>query len=167
MSRPTLKSLVFFCAIMVGGTVQAEQADTTAADFSPQVWLNPGLYSMHFNRNSDFRENNIGFGAEVLLTNDHSLMGGSFINSDRQRSYYGLYQWRPMHWEVFSTKVSAGIAAGVFDGYPKYKNGAWFAAALPLLSVEGERFGVNFAFIPTIPHRMSGAVAIQVKLRVW
>ncbi len=164
MPTPRLRSFALICAVMAGTVVQA---DATAADFSPQVWLNPGLYSIHFKRDGGFRENNIGIGAEVLLTDDHTLMAGSFINSDRQRSAYGLYQWRPLHWEVFSTKVSAGIAAGAFDGYPKYKDGGWFAAALPLLSVEGKRFGVNFALIPTIPKRMSGAVAIQVKLRVW
>lgn len=164
MSRQQLKSFAFFCTLLVGAAVHA---DATAEDFSPQVWLNPGLYSMHFNRNKDFRENNIGFGAEVMLTDDHVLMAGSFINSDRQRSHYGLYQWRPLHWQVYGVKVGAGIAAGAFDGYPKYKDGGWFPAALPLLSVEGERFGANFALIPNIPNRMSGAVAIQVKLRVW
>ena len=164
MPRPQLRSFALFCAVMVGAAIQT---DASAEDFSPQVWLNPGLYSYHFNRDKNFRENNIGIGAEVFLTDDHALMGGSFINSDRQRSHYALYQWRPLHWEVFSTKVSLGIAAGAFDGYPKYKDGGWFPAALPLLSVERERFGANFALIPNIPNRMSGAVAIQVKMRVW
>lgn len=138
-----------------------------AAEFAPQLWINPGMYSYHFNRHSDYRENNIGLGAEVLLTDDHALMAGSFINSDRQRSRYGLYEWRPLHWPVQGVKLSAGLAAGAFDGYPRYREGAWFAAALPLLSVEGERLGVNFAIVPTIRNRLSGALAIQLKLRLW
>ena len=164
MPRPSLRSLVLICAAIVGA---AAQAAATAAEFSPQVWLNPGIYSFHFNRNSDYRENNIGMGAEVLVTDDHALMAGSFINSDRQRSSYGLYEWRPLHWQVSAVRLSAGIAVAAFDGYPKYQNGGWFAAALPLLAVEGERFGVNLALIPNIPNRLSEAVAIQVKLRVW
>ena len=164
MPSPPLKLPLLICAAILGAAVQAEAA---AADTSPQVWLNPGIYSMHFKRNSDYRENNIGIGAEVLLTDDHALMFGSFINSDRQRSKYAHYEWRPLHWQVSGLKLSAGIAAGVFDGYPRYHDGGWFAAALPLLSVEGERFGVNFALIPNIPDRLSGALAIQVKLRVW
>ena len=164
MPRLLRQSLVITCTVLFCAAVPAA---ATAAEFSPHVWLNPGIYSFHFNRNSDYRENNIGFGAEVLFTNDHALMAGSFINSDRQRSKYGLYQWRPLHWQLSFAKVSAGIAVGAFDGYPKYQNGGWFAAALPLLAVESERFGVNLALIPNIPNRMSGAVAIQVKLRVW
>ena len=164
MPRPPLRSLVLICAAISGTAIQAA---ATAAEFSPQVWLNPGIYSFHFNRSSDHRANNIGMGAEGLFTDDHALMAGSFINSDRQRSSYGLYEWRPLHWRVSAVKLSAGIAAGAFDGYPKYQNGGWFAAALPLLAVEGERFGVNLALIPNIPNRMSGAVAIQLKLRVW
>ena len=164
MPRPPLRSLVSICAALGGAAIQA---GATAAEFSPQVWLNPGIYSFHFNRNTDHRENNIGIGAEVLVTDDHALMVGSFINSDRQRSEYGLYQWRPLHWQLSFAKVSAGIAVGAFDGYPKYHNGGWFAAALPLLAVEGDRLGVNLAVIPNLSNRLSGAVAIQVKLRVW
>lgn len=164
MSRLPIKSFALSCVFLLGATALVE---AIAEEDSPQIWLNPGLYSMHFKRDAGFRENNIGFGAEVLFTDEHALMAGSFINSDRDRSRYALYQWRPLHWKVFSAKVSAGIAAGAFDGYPKYQKGEWFGAVLPLLSVEGERFGVNFALIPNIPNRMSGAVAVQVKLRVW
>ncbi|MDH5533981.1 MAG: hypothetical protein OEZ08_00215 [Betaproteobacteria bacterium] len=164
MPRRPLPSLALVCAAISGTAVPAE---ATAAELSPQVWLNPGIYSLHFNRNAGYRDNNIGIGAEVLLTNDHALMAGSFINSDRKRSRYGAYEWRPLHWQVSAVKISAGIAVAAFDGYPRYKNGGWFAAALPLLAVEGERLGVNLALIPNIPNRLSGALAIQIKLRVW
>ena len=156
--------LVIICAAMAGAAVQAE---ATAAEFSPQVWLNPGIYSYHFDRSTDYRENNISFGAEFLITDDHALMAGSFINSDRQRSSYGLYEWRPLHWQASSIKLSAGIAAGAFDGYPNYRQGGWFVAPLPMLSVEGRRLGANFGIIPTIKNKFDGAFAIQVKLRVW
>ena len=164
MLRLALQSFILVYAALSAGAVRAEAA---AAEFSPQIWLNPGLYSHHFKRNAGYRENNIGIGAEVLLTDDHALMAGSFINSDRQRSRYGLYEWRPLHWRVSGVKLSAGIAAAAFDGYPRYRDGGWFAAALPLLAVEGERIGINLALIPSIPNRLSGALAIQLKLRVW
>jgi len=164
LSGPLLQSLVLVCAVIL---VPAVQSGAAAADFSPQVWLNPGAYSYHFNRNTDYRENNIGIGVEVLLTDDHGLMAGTFINSNRQRSHYGLYEWRPLHWQVSAVKLSAGIAAGAFDGYPDYHDGGWFAAALPLLAVEYERVGINLTIVPHLPDRTSAAVAIQVKLRVW
>lgn len=84
-----------------------------------------------------------------------------------ERSHYGLYQWRPLHWQAAGVIVSAGIAAGAFDGYPRYQNGGWFGATLPMLGVEGDRSGANLAIIPNIPNRLSRAVALQIKLRIW
>jgi len=164
MARSALRSLLHAGALFVGVVAQAE---AMAADAWPQVWLNPGIYSYHFKRDAGYRDNNVGIGAELLLTDNHGLMAGSFVNSDRQRSHYGLYQWRPLQWQFSQVKLSLVLAAGAFDGYPRYHDGGWFAAALPLLALEGERFGINFGIIPNIPDRMNGAVAIQVKLRVW
>lgn len=165
MHRFALRLQSLACAALFAAAVQPE---AVAAELSPQVWLNPGMYSQHFKRDSGYRANNSGIGVEVLVTDDHALMAGSFINSDRRRSRYGLYEWHPLHWQVAAgLRLSAGLAAGIFDGYPRYRDGAAFAAALPLLALEGERLGVNLALVPTIRNRLSGAVALQVKLRVW
>lgn len=134
---------------------------------SRQVWLNPGFYSWHFDRSKDFREDNWGMGAEVVLAPDHALMAGTFINSDRARSRYAAYQWRPLHWQPYGVNISAVVMLGVTDGYPKYHSGGWFAALLPLLAVEGKRVGANFSIVPTIKDRVHGAVVVQLKLRVW
>jgi hypothetical protein len=140
-----------------------------AADTEPsrQVWLNPGFFSWHFDRTQDFREDNWGVGVEVVLAPDHAVMAGNYINSDRERSRYAGYQWRPLHWQPYSIDVSAGIALGVFDGYPKMNNGGWFIGLLPMLAVEGKHLGVNLSIVPTIDDRVNGAVVLQIKLRVW
>jgi len=142
-------------------------AAAAGTEFSPQVWLNAGQFSYHFDRSLDLREDNVGFGAEVLVAPDHALMAGTFINSNRARSHYAAYQWRPLHWEPAGIHVSAGIVIGAFDGYPNMRNGGWFIGAMPVLSVEGKWFGANFTIIPTIKDRIDGAVAVQIKLRVW
>jgi hypothetical protein len=142
-------------------------AQAAPAAFSPQIWLNAGSYSRHFDRDKNFRENNTGFGAEIWLERDHALMGGTFINSDAVRSHYVAYQWRPLHWQPGGTRIAAGITLGAFDGYPRNRNGGWFPAALPVLSMEYKMVGVNFLFVPTIPDRLDGAIAMQLKLRVW
>ena len=148
--------------------VIAFASQAISAEYSPQVWINPGLYSYHFDRDKNFRDNNIGVGAELLITKDHGVMAGTFINSDRARSNYVAYQWRPLHWQPFeSLNVSAGVIAGAFDGYPRMRNGGWFVAPLPLLAIEGRRVGVNFTIAPNYGNRLHGAVAIQLKLRVW
>lgn len=149
------------------GSAHGAFAQNTAADTAPQVWLNAGAHSHHFNRDRDFRKNNTGFGAEVWLGEDHALMAGTFMNSDDARSHYAAYQWRPLHWEPAGVRIGAGVSLGAFDGYPRYRNGAWFPAALPVVSVEYKRIGVNFFFVPTISDRTDGAISIQLKLRVW
>lgn len=158
--RLLLRMSVAFCAVL-------SSANAADPEFSPQVWLNPGIYSYHFDRSQNFRENNLGLGAEVLLTPRHGLLAGTYINSERARTRYGAYEWRPLHWRPADINVSAAILVGAFDGYPRYRNGGWFLAAMPVLAIEGKRVGVNLSIIPTIKDRLDGAIAIQVKLRVW
>jgi len=133
----------------------------------PQVWVNPGFYSQHFRSGGQFRSDNWGMGAEVAFSPDHALLGGSFINSDSKRSQYGAYWWRPLHWRLAGTAVHAGVVAAALDGYPNYRNGGWFVAPLPSVAIEGERIGANLMIVPTIKNRVQGAIAIQLKLRIW
>ena len=162
-------SAAFRLALMLALSplAQGASAEDASAAFKPQIWLNPGIYSFHFDRDKDLRNDNVGFGAEALFANDHGAMGGTFINSNRERSNYAVYLWRPLHWGVSGLKVSAGALAGAFDGYPNYRSGGWFAAAMPLLSVEGDRFGANFTIVPTYANRLDGAFAVQLKFRIW
>jgi len=155
--------LILCCALFA----TAAQGETIPGGSFPQVWLNPGIYSYHFDSSKGLRNNNIGLGAEVRLTSNHALMAGSFINSNRQRSHYGTYQWRPLHWQWAGLDIGAGIAIGAFDGYPNYRNGGWFLAPLPMLAIEGKTFGANISVIPTVANRFDGAIAVQVKMRVW
>ncbi len=165
--NPSLASWRRAVTAMVMG-VAAGTAPTSALseDAWPEVWVSPGIYSHHFDRSKGLRDENWGLGAEVALTREHVVMAGSFINSNRARSHYAAYQWRPLQWQVANLKVGAGIAVGAFDGYPNYRNGAWFVAPLPLVSVEGRYIGANFGIVPKIKNRLDGAFAIQIKLRV-
>ncbi|OGA14057.1 MAG: hypothetical protein A3H32_16945 [Betaproteobacteria bacterium RIFCSPLOWO2_02_FULL_63_19] len=153
--------------IAVGALTALPDANAAEREFSPQVWINPGIYSLHFDRNKNLRDDNVGLGAEVVLAPDHALLAGSFVNSDWTRSRYGAYAWRPLHWQLDGTHVSAGVIVGAFDGYPRYREGAWFVAPMPVVAIEGERLGVNLSVIPTLQNRVNGAIAVQIKLRVW
>lgn len=138
-----------------------------ADEQSPEVWLNPGFYSWHFDRDANLRDNNVGFGVEAKLADDHGLMGGSYANSDWARSHYVGYQWRPLHWAIGETKVDGGVVIVALDGYPNMRSGGWYLAALPLIAIEGKRLGLNFTVIPTVENRLHGAITFQIKLRVW
>jgi hypothetical protein len=145
------------------GSAGAEDAGGSG----PQVWISPGLYSYHSNREKGLRDNNIGFGAEVRLNVNHGLVAGSFINSVRTRTHYAGYAWRPLHWQPAGINFSAGVMVAAFNGYPRYHNGGWFVAPLPVLSVEGRRLGLNVVIVPALDDRVSSAISFQVKLRVW
>jgi len=132
-----------------------------------QVWVNPGFYSQHIKSSTRFRSDNWGVGAEVTFSPDHAVLAGSFINSDDRRSKYGAYWWRPLHWTVSDASVHAGVVAAALDGYPNYRNGGWFVAPIPAVAIEGSRIGANIMVVPTIKNRVQGAIAFQLKLRVW
>lgn len=160
LNRRLSASCIFVAMLAMSATAHADE-------FKTEIWVNPGIYSRHFDRGLNYREKNWGFGVEARVAEEHSAMVGSFINSERERSRYLAWHWRPLSWDVAGAKVSAGLIAGAFDGYPRYKNGNWFPAAMPVMSVEKGRLGVNFSILPDIPNRMSGAVAVQVKLKLW
>jgi hypothetical protein len=140
---------------------------SAASESKTEVWLGPGFFSYHFDRDVDLREDNWGIGAEVKLEPAHVLMAGKFINSENEHSRYLGYQWRPLHWQLRSTEIRAGVAIAALDGYPRVRDGGWYVAPLPILSMEGRRLGLNLSAVPTIEDRLYGAVIVQFKLRVW
>jgi hypothetical protein len=129
-----------------------------------QIWLNPGMYSHHF-RDGDYRQNNFGIGAELIVAPEHGFIAGNFINSNRERSRYAGYHWRAWRWQPESVEVRAGLIFALIDGYSNTNHGAWFPVVFPALSAEYRIFGANLIFLPG--SRNGAALALQVKLRVW
>lgn len=126
------------------------------------LWINPGFYSAHFDTDKGLRNNNLGFGVEAVINEDWSATAGGFINSNNARSkYLGAY-YQPWHWGAWK----AGAVVGGFNGYPNAFGGGWFVAALPVVTLEGEGFGLNIALVPPLKDRLYGAVSFQLKLKV-
>jgi hypothetical protein len=142
-------------------------ANAAASEFETEVWLNPGFFSYHFDRDLDLREDNWGVGAEVSPAPDHVLMAGKFINSENRQSRYLGYQWRPLNRQFGALIAGAGIAIAALDGYPRVRDGGWYGALLPIVSLESGRVGLNLTAVPTIEGRVHGAIAVQIKIRVW
>jgi hypothetical protein len=126
------------------------------------VWVNPGFYSYHFDKSKDLNNNNHGFGLEASITDTYSLTAGVFENSDRQTSrYIGAYV---MPFRLGALK--AGAAVGAFDGYPKMRDGGWFPALVPTMSIEGRRLGLNISYTPKIGDKLNSALSFQVKFNL-
>jgi hypothetical protein len=150
-------------AVAVVLFLAAPQARAADDDY-PRVWVNGGFFTEHF-KSGDFREDNYGPGIEVAFAERHAFLLGSFINSDRERSRYAGYYWRPWQREAGPVRFSAGFVVGLIDGYSNTNDGGWFPAAAPFVSAE---YGVLGANLAVIPHPKNGlAVALQLKLRVW
>jgi hypothetical protein len=126
------------------------------------VWVNPGFYSMHFQKNAGLNDSNTGLGIEYRYSSVHALTAGFFNNSDWQTSHYLGWYWQPMA----IGPIRLGAVFGALDGYPKMQNGGWFPAAIPAVSYEYRRVGANVLLIPGYKDRLYGSISIQLKFRV-
>ena len=137
-------------------------------DRKPDVWLNAGFLSYHFDTDKHYRDFNYGVGAEAMFSANHGLMAGRYKNSESEWSNYVGYEYRPFHWQpsfVNGADVFAGFAVSLMDGYPSMNNKGWFIAPFPFVGIEGKTVGANFIFVPNIKH--GAAIAMQLKLKVW
>ncbi len=157
------------CALLVALVLAAPAtlAETAPATMDLQtpstakVWVNLGGFSRHFDRTRGHNENNYGLGLEYRTSQQLSYTVGTYHNSLRKQTTFAAVNWQP--WSVGPVQVGAAI--GLMNGYPALNRGGNFFAVLPMLSYEGQRFGVNVGVIPTLKN-VDGAVIIQFKVRV-
>ena len=147
-------------SLLAGASLLLPALASAQVDIS-QVWINPGFYSLHFDRNKGLEDFNPGIGIEWPIDKTFSLTAGAFRNSDRKHSNYaGLYV---MPFEFYGVKL--GAVVGGFDGYLNTNNGGWFAALIPTAAIEGKHWGLNIAIVPSIKNRLYGAISFQLKYR--
>lgn len=137
--------------------------DTVDAKPLRQVWVNPGFYSYHFDRDKDLNDSNPGIGVEYRYSTVASVTAGRFYNSDRRYSNYAGLQYQPFA----LGKLRLGVVVAAFDGYPKMRDGGWFPAAIPMASYEYQRVGLNIGFVPNYKDRLYGALSFQLRLKVF
>jgi hypothetical protein len=147
----------------VSGTAIADGFETIESKPLQEVWINGGFYSYHFQRDKGLNDSNPGLGGEWRFSTVASVTAGRFYNSDRAYSNYAGVYYQP--WKIGPVRI--GAVVGGFSGYPKMRDGGWFPAAIPTLSYEYERVGVNVAIVPSYKDRLYGALSIQLKLKAF
>jgi hypothetical protein len=157
------KLLASMLGLVMAGAVQANPFETIDNQPLNELWVNGGFYSRHFQRDKGLDDTNPGWGAEYRFSTVASLTAGRFHNSDRAMSNYAGVYYQP--WSIGPFRL--GAVVGGFDGYPKMRDGGWFLAAIPVVSVEYQRVGVNFAIVPTYKERLHGAFTVQLKLKLF
>ena len=153
---------LFVCPLALQAQTMNEPMQTVETKKPLTLWINPGFYSAHFDTDKGLRNNNLGFGVEAVVNEDWSATAGGFTNSNNARTNYVGAYYQPWHWGAWK----AGAVMGGFNGYPNAFGGGWFVAALPVVTLEGDRFGLNVALVPPLKDRLYGAVSFQLKLRV-
>lgn len=133
------------------------------ADINPSsVWVTPGFHTYHFDRSRGLNDANPGFGIEYRTDDSLSWIAGRYDNSVRSWSDYAGLAYEPFHWQAFKL----GVVVGGINGYPEMRHGGWFAAALPVATLEGRHYGANLAFIPSYKDRLYGGLSFQLKFRM-
>jgi len=158
----------FPLAVLACGMVAAP---ASAADWFTKIdpapasalWIDTGFYTAHFDGDKDLNGNNKGLAAEYRFNGTMSATAGRFYNSDRAWSNYAGVIWQP----VALGPVRVGLAIAAFDGYPKTRNGGWFPGAIPTLTYEYKRVGLNLGIIPDYKDRLYGGISVQLKFKIF
>lgn len=137
----------------------------TKIDAAPrsEFWIDTGFATAHFDSDKNLNGANKGLGAEYRFSGTMAAIGGRFYNSDRQWSNYAGVIWQP----YALGPVRAGLALAAFDGYPNMRRGGWFPAAIPTLTIESQRVGVNVGIVPSYRDRLYGGVSLQLKFKLF
>jgi len=162
---PSKLACVALCLMAKSNITQAgsDFSEAFSNPTHPQaVWLNAGFYTLHLDHDKGLRSANPGLGIEWTLNETYSLTAGGFKNSDHQHSnYLGMYVM-PWKWHMFKL----GAVVGIFDGYPNANQGGLFPALIPMVSIEGKRWGLNTAVIPSVQDSLYGGISFQVKYKI-
>lgn len=158
------KNLIAFSLLCICCNANVQAAEFAYIPSQPlsEFWLNAGFLSHHFQTDKGLNNNNLGVGVEYRYSTTSSVTAGEFYNSDRQTSHYAGWYWQPVSYGP----LRLGAVAGGFDGYPKMRNGGWFLAAIPMVSLEYQSVGVNLAIVPTYQDRLYGALSFQLKFKL-
>ena len=128
-----------------------------------ELWLNPGFYSYHFQKNKGLNNRNIGLGAEYRYSTVNAITLGMLDNSNNQISHYAGWYWQPLE----LSRVRLGAVIGAIDGYPKMRDGGWFIVAIPTVSAEYKKIGANLMIIPGYKDRLHGSLSLQLKFKLF
>jgi hypothetical protein len=167
MTRHTVRKSLLVIGLTLSPAVSAAETSGFISIVEPkpvsELWLNPGFYSYHFQKDKGLNNSDFGFGGEYRFSTVSSVTLGVFDNSDRQNSRYVGWYWHPLE----SGPVRFGAVVGAIDGYPHMLNGGWFIAVIPTASIEYKNIGANLLFVPSYKDRLYGAISLQLKFRVF
>ncbi|MDQ2823466.1 MAG: hypothetical protein M3Y65_24330 [Pseudomonadota bacterium] len=159
-----MRGTLLLLLILMAGAARADDI-FTSIDAAPrsELWIDSGFATAHFNSGKNLNGANVGYGAEYRFSGTMAAAAGHFYNSDRSHSSYGGVIWQP--YAIGPLRLGATVAA--FNGYPRVRDGRWFPALIPTMTLEYKRVGVNIGVIPSLGDRLYGGVSVQLKLKIF
>ncbi|MED5618658.1 hypothetical protein [Ideonella sp. BN130291] len=152
---------------LAGPAIAQADASPAVSGFERELWVATGFRSHHTAHASRYNQRNDGLGLEWRWSPQVQFNAGHYRNSVRHGSTYAQVAWTPLDTALPSDfRVRGGASVGVINGYPKVRHGGYFATLVPVMSLEWQRVGINFLYIPSVGKRVDGAYAVQLKLRV-
>ena len=79
------------------------------SDGKNEIWINPGMYSEHFQKNQNLNGNNWGIGLEYRFSTVASATIGNYKNSDNGHSSYAGIYYQPFALGPVKLGVVGGI----------------------------------------------------------
>jgi hypothetical protein len=122
------------------------------------TWLGVGGGTVHFCHNCGYNNFNPGLGLQHDVGTDLRLIGGVYYNSYYRASVYGGVAYQPLKHGPFRF----GIMGGVVSNYEDLKIPVM---ALPALSIEGTRIGVDILGFPNVGSR-TGLITANFKYKL-
>jgi hypothetical protein len=125
-----------------------------------ETWIVGTVASWHYSSDKEYEQQNWGAGIEQSLFGNVRAVGGMYRNSNRRDSLYVGLAWSPLHYG----NLRLGTAALLVSGYETAKDPELVKAIFPVISWEGEKFGINIPVIPSTS-KNAGAIGLQIKVR--
>lgn len=152
MSTGIYKAIGLFAALVIALSITFLCLSAWAADDS--LWVTSGLRSWHTNESYwHYRQNNDGIGLSYEMPHEISIVAGTYMNSDNNRTNYFGAIYNPL--DFFGAQL--GILGGFFSGYTSAK---FPAAVIPMASYEYKSVGINLFWVP------SKVTALQLKVKL-
>jgi hypothetical protein len=137
------------CALATCLALSAAPSD--AADYM----LMP-LASYHTDRDAHYNETNIGIGYARDISDDVSAFAVRYPNSLHKTTLGAGATWQPLRlWQL-----KAGALAMLATGYPTP------VVIAPLITYQGERYGADITFAPSIGKGTTAFVGLQLRMRI-
>jgi hypothetical protein len=122
------------------------------------TWISIGGGTYHTCNTCNYNGANPGLGIQHDLNDSVRFISGGYYNSFRKASFYGGAAWQPLQYGI----LRAGVVGGVVTNYDNLKIPLM---ALPMVSIEGSRVGVDILGFPAVGSK-SGIVSANLKFKL-